>query len=220
VPRVDWAAWLRLIERKRRAVARPTTPRPPAFPPDSYFAAATDASFRLDGIPLSAGDLTAALARGSANRACRSRLAQRLRNHVAILRHVELLIRRCQPVGSDDVVRWYTSVSCGLSSSRLDGPSAARLEQVVRQINSPHLRLRPAVEEIARLHVRLLSDPLVPGFNGILARLMLRCHLGRCGLPPVVFDADRDGRRPVCEATLLPRLLELILDGYDVLRAV
>jgi hypothetical protein len=50
-----------------------------------------------------------------------------------------------------------------------------------------------------------------------LARLLLRYHLGRCGLPPVVFDADVDGPVLTDEQALLSRLLELIDQSYDLL---
>ena len=71
------------------------------------------------------------------------------------------------------------------------------------------------MQEITGVHVRLLTDPFVPGFNGIMARLLLRYHLGRCGLPPLVFDPDTDGPLLSAESTLLPRLLDLILLAYD-----
>src|SRR5205814_2494563 len=98
---------------------------------------------------------------------------------------------------------------------QIDGQTALRIERVVSSINSPQLRLWPAVQEITALHVRLLADPFVPGFNGIMARLLLRYHLGRCGLPPVVFDPDTDRTRFTAEASLLLRILELILQSYD-----
>src|SRR5687768_2519832 len=159
----------------------------------------------------------AALARGGAARAFRSRQQQRVRNHVAILRHLESLLRRGGTLKSPDVVRWYTSVACGLSTTQLDEPTTARLDAVVRQINSPHLRLRPAVQGIARVHRQMLADPVVPSFNGILARLLLRYHLGRCGLPPVLFVPERDATVLLDEQRLLARLLELIDEAYAMM---
>jgi hypothetical protein len=93
----------------------------------------------------------------------------------------------------------------------------SRLDQLVRRINSPHLRLQPAITEIARLHAQSLGDPLVPGFNGILVRLLLRYHLGRCGLPPVVFSPEVDQAAIENESILLGRLLEMIDESYDLL---
>jgi hypothetical protein len=60
----------------------------------------------------------------------------------------------------------------------------------------------------------MLADPLVPSFNGILARLLLRYHLGRCGLPAVVFDPQVDTRPGDAEG-MLRRLVELLELSYD-----
>ena len=152
----------------------------------------------------------------------RSRLSQRIRSHIAILHQIERSLGSGELLKTPAVVRWYTLVSSGLSITSLDDARMGRLDQLVRRINSPHLRLQPAVQEIARLHAESLADPIVPGFNGILARLLLRYHLGRCGLPPVVFDADVDGMGASSagladEKRLLPRLLELIDQSYDLL---
>jgi hypothetical protein len=112
------------------------------------------------------------------------------------------------------VIRWYVGVSAGLSTTGLDQPTAARVDDVVRRINSPQMRLQAALPEVASTHVRLLADPLVPSFNGILARLLLRYHLGRCNLPPVVFDPELDGR-PASPEALARRLVELLDRSYD-----
>jgi hypothetical protein len=141
----------------------------------------------------------------------------RIRNHVAILHRIERGLHRGESLKTAAVVRWYTLIASGLSITSLDEPTMGRLDQLVRRINSPHLRLQPAVQEIARLHVQSLADPLVPGFNGILVRLLLRYHLGRCGLPPVVFHSETDGPLLTDETTLLARLLELIDESYDLL---
>lgn len=211
-----------LAARHRAEAAAGGGPRPRATRAfwTGYYLAATDASFRLEGLNLPAGDVADALARGgAAARAFRSRQQQRVRNHVAILRHLEHLLRRGATLRSADVVRWYTSIACGLSTTRLDEPTTSRLEGLVRQLNSPHLRLRPAIQEIARLHRQVLTDPVVPSFNGILARLLLRYHLGRCGLPPVLFVPNQDAGWMLDEPRLLARLLDLIHHTYAALLA-
>ncbi len=213
----DWPQWLRQTERRRRLANRAHPASAAAFW-TGYYLAATEASFRLDGLDLPPGDLAAALARGGAAQVFRSRQQQRVRNHVAILRHVEALLRRGGTLKAGDVVRWYTSIACGLSTTQLDEPTLSRLDGVVRTINSPHMRLRPALLGIARLHGQLLADPLVPSFNGILSRLLLRYHLGRCRLPPVLFLAEIDGgNRLLDEQRLLERLLELIHETYGAM---
>jgi hypothetical protein len=216
---IDWKCWARGIERKRKALDRlgagNGNGRHGVW--RFYLARVTRASFQLDGIDLPERAAADALAVGAAGRVCRSRQGQRLRNHVAILRRIGGMVRHGQPLSGGAVVRWYTSISCGLSSARLDGESLARLERVARQINSPHLNLRPAVEETARLYYEILADPIVPSFNGILARLLLGCQLGRCGLPPVLFDPASDRALPADPAALLRRLLELVQKSYDCL---
>ena len=218
-PAIDWPRWLRSTERQRRMLARRdgrSFNRPVVW--TLYYLEATDASFRLDGLALSTADLSAALARGStAKTHPRSRQQQRARNHVAILRHLERLLSNAGALKSDDVVRWYTSIACGLSTEPLDEPTASRLEGIVRQINSPHLRLAPAIQGIARLHRQMLADPVVPSFNGILARLLLRYHLGRCGLPPVVFNPEHDGAVMNDEQKLLSRMLDRIEQAYEAI---
>ena len=212
----DWQSWLRTTERKRRLLARIDGPTLRPFW-SAYFVGATDSSFRLDGFVVGEVDLWAALAPGWGRRSLGARQQQRVRNHVAILRSVERMLARGHVLKPHDVVRWYTSVACGLSTTRLDDAAAVRLDGVVRQLNSPHLRLAPAVQSIARLHHQLLAEPVVPGFNGILARLLLRWHLGRCGLPPVLFDATRDGGVLGDEMKLQSRLLEMIDQSHDAM---
>ena len=211
----DTKRLVRALERMKRSAERaaPAAWRDGPFP--GYFCRSTYASFRLDGLQASEAEVAQALARGSAARACRSRPAQRVRNHVAVLREVERLLRGGEPLPAGQVIRWYTSIASGLSSGRIDDHTASRVNQIVTTMNSPQMRLWPAVKEIAALHVRLLADPFVPGFNGILARVLLRYHLGRCGLPPVLFDPDSDGPLLASDATLLPRLLVLLGESYD-----
>lgn len=222
--RIDWDDWVRATERKRRLLARGAgggggERQHPPLPAD-FFARSTAASFRLDGLGATDRELAEALSPGTAGKAFRSRPSQRIRNHVAVLRHVETILRRGRPLQPDLVVRWYTSISCGLSTTRLDDPTHQRLAEVVTHVNSPQMRLRPAIEDIAQLHHRLLTDPFVPAFNGILARLILHYHLGRCGLPIVVFDPAVD-QTPFRDAShLLRRLMELLGQRYDGLLAV
>lgn len=177
---------------------------------------ATCSSFGMDGLPLTPEEFRTAMDRGRVARARRTRSAGRVRNHVAILRRIELLLRRGQPLSGADVIRWYTSIAGGLSAGSIGNATLGRIERIVSSVNSPRLRFRPAVQEIAALHVNLLTDPFAPGFNGILARLLLCYHLGRCGLPPVVFDPETDGRRVLSEVTLVPRLINLLLESYEV----
>ena len=213
-PSPDVHRLVRTLERKQR----PTSRLPGISANGSgacYLERATYVSFRLDGLQVTEGEVRQALARGAASRTCRSRSAQRARNHVAILRRIESLLRRGRPLRPADVIRWYTSIACGLSSGRIDDHAAARVDHIVDAVNSPQLRVWPAVQEVTALHVRLLTDPFVPGFNGILARLLLRYHLGRCALPPVLFDPEADGPRLTDPSLLIPRLLELILESYE-----
>jgi len=218
---IDWTRWLRLVERKRRLTGR-NGHRQSRILPDIILQLGTLASFRLDGIEVDDATTMAALKRGVLSQGrdrnhFRSRLAMRIRNHVAILHRIERGLHRGESLKTVAVVRWYTLIASGLSITSLDEPTMSRLDQLVRRMNSPHLRLQPAIQEIARLHSQSLVDPLVPGFNGILARLLLRYHLGRCGLPPVVFHPESDGPLLADENTLLGRLLELIDESYDLL---
>ena len=183
-------------------------------PPDEYYERATYSTFRLEGLDVSEQEVRVALERGVVRPILRSRQAQRIRNHAAILRHVESDLRAGLPLRTEGVVRWYTGISAGLSTTSLDQAAAMRLGDVVRRINSPQMRIRPALAEIATTHAQLLSDPLVPGFNGILARLLLRYHLGRCKLPGVVFDPAMDGRAWQID-TLTGRLVELLEQRYE-----
>jgi hypothetical protein len=214
-PRIDWPAWLRQIERKRRRLAAMNPRRPMPLPP-SHFAAITCTSFQLDGIQIDDQQVAAAVSRGSAKNPMRSRSTQRIRNHLAILHRIASAVRSGQPLKTQTVLRWYTSISCGLSNAALDESSMNRFDAIVRRINSPQLRLQPAVAEIAHLHASLLIDPFVPSFNGILARLLLQYHLGRCGLPPILFDSQSDAGLGHDE----PLLLSRILDGIDSTYAV
>jgi hypothetical protein len=196
--------------------ARPDSPRN-APPPVAYLAAVTLSSFQLEGIPLNPAEVTQAVSHGAARKGFRSRSSQRIRNHVAILRRIEMSLRAGATLTSQTVIRWYTSISCGLSLAALDETNMARLDNVVRRINSPQFRLQPAITEIAHIHAQLNADPLVPSFNGILARLLLQYHLGRCGLPRVLFDASVDSTVMKDEPRLLRRILELVDSAYELM---
>lgn len=188
---LDWPAWIALIERHRRNLARGNG----AFHPPlaEYFVAATCSSFALEGIDCTDQEVIDAITQGFAQRKFRSRASQRVRNHVAILHSIEKSLELNYPLKSAAVLRWYTSIGSGLSPSALGHDKMARLEQIIGRINSPQLRLQPAIQEVARTYGELLADPLFPSFNGLLARLLLRFHLGRCGLPGIVFE-DAQGQ--------------------------
>jgi hypothetical protein len=219
VSAADWSALLRRVERKRRNLSRDDDSQGPAALPAEYYVSATFATFRLEGLDVTPDEVRSALvpvALTPDRPMLRSRQAQRLRNHAAILHHLENDLRQSNPLSADDVLRWYVAISAGLSTTGLDGPTAARVDEVVRRINSPQMRLQAALHEIAATHIRLLADPLVPSFNGILARLLLRYHLGRCKLPAVIFDPDLDARLASTDA-VVRRLVELLNRRYDEL---
>jgi hypothetical protein len=216
--RIDWQRWLRLIQRKRRLLTRGPSPRRKPLPAE-YFANATVISFRLEGIEIDNSDIVSAMARGQAHKTFRSRSSQRIRSHIAILHQIESALQRGTLLNTPSAVRWYTSISGGLSLASLDESTMTRLDNVVHRINSPQFRLQPAIKEITHLHAQLLADPLVPSFNGILSRLLLRYHLGRCGLPPVMFDPQSDEKVFGDEPRLLNRVLEMLNGSYDMLLA-
>jgi hypothetical protein len=211
--RIDWPRWMRIIQRKRRLASRTADA---ANPPIEYFTANTLSSFQLEGIRLDHDEVAAAISQGWSARGFRSRTAQRIRNHVAILRKIESSLRAGAALTSQTVLRWYTSISCGLSLAALDESHMVRLDNMVRRINSPRFRLQPALTEIAHVHVQLNADPLVPGFNGILTRLLLQYHLGRCGLPRVMFNPAMDSTLLKDEPRLLKRILEMVDGAYEM----
>lgn len=209
----EWSALLRRLERKKRQSLRDGDGLPTPVP--DYFVKATWSSFCLDGHAVSESEAREALSRsGEGPVMLRSRQAQRLRCHCAILHRIENDLSVNLPLTTDGVIRWYTGISAGLSTTALDQATLVRVEDVVRRINTPQLRLQAAIREIAQTHLGLLCDPLVPSFNGILARLLLRFHLGKCRLPAVIFDPATDQRsRPV--DALIRRLLELLERSFD-----
>lgn len=214
VSKADWSAFLRRLERKGRIL--PRNGEAPLLLPDYVFRA-TWASFHLDGLHVDPAEVRDALDHVSEGPVpLRSRQAQRLRNHAAILHRIESDLLAKQLLTSDGVIRWYTAVSAGLSTTALDQAALTQIDDAVRRINSPQLRPQAAIREIASTHLRLLSDPVVPSFNGILARLLLRYHLGRCRLPAIVLDPAIDQRFNSVD-TLIRRLFELLEQSYDEL---
>jgi hypothetical protein len=215
--RIDWPTWLRTIERKRRRLIRDGGRWQRLSRPQLLRIAL--ASFRLEGIAIESTLAEDAAATRSRRGGVRTRLAQRLRTHLAILLRIERSLRRVEPLKSGSVLHWYTLLAHGLSTTMLADEKLERLDHFVRRINSPHLRLQPAIQEIVSLHVQALADELVPSFNGMIARLLLHYHLGRCGLPPVTFDPARDRPHLLDQPVLLARVLELVNGGFDELLA-
>lgn len=182
------------------------------MPDQAWLARATAASFRLEGIEVGPDSIVAEVIASRARRRMRPRADQRLRNHAAALLCVERLLRTGQSLQVANVLRWYTSVSAGLSTTMLAGPKLDRLTTVVSQVNTPHQRIAAAMREIIELHLSILRDELVPSFHGILARLLLHFHLGRCGLRPMVPDFDLG--RPADPRDLLRRVVTRIEESY------
>ena len=207
----DRTPLLRRLERKRRLFQRLMQSQ--SLPPE-LFIRLTRSSFCLEGLPVTEPEVVTAVAGAQDRRSLRPPQALRIRNHVAILRAIEKNVRAGQQLTARAVLRWYTSISCGLSIAAVDGARYERLEQCLRRMNSPQARIQQAVADAASLHAQLLADPLFPGFNGIVARLMLQYHLARCELPPVVFDADRD-RTPLADGAFASRLLDLVTESHE-----
>lgn len=215
---VDWSHWLRVIERKRKLAARIPSGRG-KFPSREFLARATYSSFRLDDMDLSETDVVEAMVLSGALRGMRSRQSQRIRNHVAILRQIQAALAVGQSLRASAVIRWYASISSGLCMTGLDTATLNRIDAMVRRINCPQLRLQAALTEIAQLHYQLLSDSLFPAFNGIIARLFLQYHLGRCSLPPILFDPTLPPETFSSEQRLLRPILQAIDIAYDTLLA-
>lgn len=208
---IDWTAWLRRTDRKRRLAASPH-----ALPvPADYFRASTYGSFALADMNIAADQVYEAVEGSSSRRTFRSRQNQRIRNHIAILHQIESLLQFRRPLSIDSILRWYTSISCGLSTYPLDSAVIARLNNITREISVPQPRLRRAITQIASVHLSILTDPIFPAFNSILARLLLRYHLGRHSLPPVIFDPESDRSRINAPSKFLPLLLSRLESAYD-----
>jgi hypothetical protein len=210
----EWTNFVRVIERKRHLLSRAVAfggDRPAE--PDQLIAA-TVGSFQLEGLDVSEQMVDISMARHSRRRDMRSGQVQRVRNHVGILYRIDRSLAMREPMKVPTLIRWYASVGCGLCTTAPDESAVGRLELIVRRINSPRLRLQSALGEIARLHCELLSDKLFPAFNGILARLMLRYHLGRCRLPAVIL-APTDASAIHDPAKFLRRLLERLDESFQ-----
>lgn len=203
---VDFSAMIRQLHRRRRTIG--SGPRTRANL--ELMGRLTWISFRLEGLEVREDEVIEALVRSGLRGEMRPRQAQRIRSHVALLLHIEASLDRRRPLKVEDVLRWYTTISGGLSTSALTSSAMQRLDQVCRQINSPPMRLQAALAEISGLYERLLEDPLVPSFNGIMARLLLRYHLGRCGLPYVEFDPTLDRPSVLDRRRLQARLVALV----------
>jgi len=202
---------LRRLERKRRGPGTATT-RPLA---DDFYLAFTCASFRLEQIEIDEPAAAAALRASPRVGQLRPRSQRRIRNHVAILRTIEHAVRRGDVLKADAVVRWYTSIGCGLSITGIEPAAHDRLTRCLDRIHSPQLRLRQALADAAALHVQLVNDPLFPSFNGLIARLLLHLHLRRCGLPGVTLDRPTDATALQVASALEARLAELVSRAYD-----
>ena len=202
----------RSLERQRRLFARTLAMR---TLPRQALVELTLASFRMEQIATDYQEIAHALARTPNCTGLRSPHLLRIRNHIAILLRIDQALARREDLQPMGVLRWYTSLSRGLSIAGVDPSRVDRLAVRLRQINSPALIVQSALPQIAAAHAQLLCDPIFPGFNGILARLLLRYHLGRCLLPPVVFDPDRDRAVALAPGTLLPRLVELLTEAYQ-----
>ncbi len=209
---MERGAMLRRIERKRRDLDQLGDRY---RLPDQFCQRFTYVSFKLEDLDIHENEVADALRSSARMRAFRGPRTLRIRNHVAILRSAELLVRRGHPLKADAVVRWYTSIGCGLSMTGMELASIRRLEHGLQRMNAPQLRIRPAIQDAAAMHWKLISDPLFPSFNGIIARLLLHYQLRRCNLPPVVFDPQLDRFDSQGEMDVLQRLAGLILEKYD-----
>ena len=193
---------LAAIERARARLSRSgwVMPRP-------FLIDATHASFRIEGINASLEQVARAIGHQQRVRAFRSPLSHRIRAHASILRCCERLISTDRPLRGDHVVRWYTGLSAGVTSTPIESVDVrSRVESIVSRLNAPTSRLSSAIAEAVTLYHDLLRDPVVPGYNGIVARLMLNLQLGRSGLLPVIIDPAGDGRddaAPIDEAILI-----------------
>lgn len=189
---------LRRIEQARARLPRRdwTLPRP-------FLVDATSASFRIDGIPVTVEQVTRALGHRQSVRAFRSPLSNRLRAHAATLRCIERILAADEPLRPSHLYRWYAGLSAGLGAGFID--DAGRAAEVTARANLPTTRLATALADVLQLYAEMMSRPIVPSYNGIVARLVMNLHLGRCGLLPVIVEPAEDafahGR--LDEATLL-----------------
>ena len=183
--------------------ARARLPRRDWLLPRPFLVDATSASFRIDGIPVTIEQVTRALGHQQSVRAFRSPLSIRLRAHAAILRCVERIVAADRPLRPANLYRWYAGLSAGLGVGRAD--DARRAADVVARANLPTVRLSTALADILELYDDVMKNPIVPSYNGIIARLLLNLHLGRCGLLPVIVEPGEEtfARGRLDERTLL-----------------
>jgi hypothetical protein len=207
VAEIDWPSLSRRVERRRKKAATSDLRRGDSL---ELMGRLTWVSFRLEGLEVQESEVVEALVKGGSRGEMRSRQAQRLRVHAAILLGIERSLRNRQPLEPETVLRWYTSISAGLSTLGLADAATQRMAHVCRRINSPPTRLQTSLLDISSLYCGLLADPLAPSFNGILARLLLRYHLGRCELPHVLFDATIDRAAALDPNRMQARLVALV----------
>lgn len=206
LPEPDLASLIHQIERRRRRYALPRREEL------AFLGKTTLSSLRMEGLQVAEADVVEALLKGGVQGDLRPRRAQLVRNHVAIQFQIERCIRNGVPLKPSAVLGWYASLCSGRPATGIDAGGMSCLEEVCRQVNSPPMQLQAAIADIAALHCRLLQDPLVPSFNGILARLLLRYHLGRCALPSVLFDEQTDQIRQPDQRRIYARLIVLLND--------
>lgn len=171
------------------------------------------ASLQLEGMNIAEADVVEALLKNGVRGDLRSRQAQLIRNHVAIQLRIELSLRRGEPLKPAMVLGWYISLCTGLPLGGLPLHRMRRLEEVCRRVNSPPMQLESAVNDIARLYCNLISDPLVPSFNGVMVRLVMRYHLGRCSLPQVLLREELAGARDGDEQRAYGAMVMLLEDS-------
>ena len=185
----------------------------------SFIERSTHSSYQLDGVTLPPGAVREAMNARAGKWAMRPRTAQRIRNHASIQFQIERMLRRRIGLSAGTLVRWYTSLSTGLCGTQMQRSEVERLESVAARVNvTPH-RVGAALDQVAALQVELLSEPVVPSFSGIFARLVLHMHLGRCGLPPVVMDSGVDSSVLKQPSRLSTKLAEMVARSYEQLAA-
>lgn len=182
--------------------------------PLPFVADATSASFHIDGIAVTLDQVTRALGHRQSVRAFRSPTSHRLRVHAAMLRCCERMILQRRPLRGIQLYRWYAGLSAGLGVARGSPDQSRRFEDVVARVNFSTPSLSFAVGQSVTLYNELLAEPIVPSYNGILARLLLNLHLGRSGLLPVIIEPAGD--EPAVQRLDEPTLLRLLLRRYEL----
>lgn len=208
---------LRQIERKRKLLVGISTSWRHSL---EFHGRSTLVSLRLEGMHISESEVVEALLKGGVRGDLRSRQTQMIRNHVAILLTQDLALQRQIPLSPATVLGWHAALCAGLPTPAMAETTLRRLEHVCRQVNSPPMRLQAAISNIADLHFRLLQDPLVSSFNGVISRLLLHYHLSRCDLPQVIFHQQADRLGFTDEHQLFLRLVVLIAARLDELTSL